>query len=81
MKVNTCRRSRVTHSFIYKFGVHPAAQVASRNEDEGARGSCFFMGEGKRLFTRLLKNKPNVSSNRDLVVRDTLQSVAMEMNA
>lgn len=39
------------------------------------------MGEGKRLFTRLLKNKPNVSSNRDLVVRDTLQSVAMEMDA
>ena len=81
MKINTCWRSLVTHSFICKFGVHPASQVPSRDEDEGARGSCFFMGEGKHLFMRLLKNKPNVSSNRDLVVRDTLQSVAMEMDA
>lgn len=31
------------------------------------------------MFMRLLKNKPNVSSNRELVVRDKLQSVAMEM--
>lgn len=81
MKINTCRRSGVTHGFICKFRVHPASQVPSRDEDEGARGSCFFMGEGKHLFMGLLKNKPNVSSNRDLVVRDTLQSVAMEMDA
>lgn len=76
-----CRRSPVTHGFICKFGVHSASQVPSRDGDEGARGSCFFMGEGKRLFMRLLKNKPNVSSIRDLVVRDTVQSVAMEMDA
>lgn len=39
---------------------YSVSQVHCRDIDERARCSCYFTGEGKHMFMRLLKKKPNV---------------------